>query len=47
MIVWGDGKREAYRNLSTAKSYDPAWPATIAVECRSAKLYADRSASRG
>jgi glucosamine-6-phosphate deaminase len=47
MIVWGDGKREAYRHLSTAREYDPAWPATIAVECRSAKLYADRSAARG
>lgn len=47
MIVWSDGKREAFRHLSSAKSYDPAWPATIAVECRSAKLYADQSASRG
>lgn len=46
MIVWGEGKREAYRHLSTAMSYDPAWPATIAVECRSARLYSDRSAAR-
>lgn len=45
MIVWGGGKQEAYRRISRASSYDPDWPATIAVECRSAKLLADRSAA--
>lgn len=45
MIVWGEGKREAFRRLSTATAYDPAWPATIAVECRNAELHADAGAA--
>ncbi|MCQ4630220.1 6-phosphogluconolactonase [Shinella sp. CPCC 100929] len=44
MIVWGEGKREAFRRLSTASGYDPGWPATIAVECRNAELHADAAA---
>ncbi|MGQ3213097.1 MAG: 6-phosphogluconolactonase [Shinella sp.] len=44
MIVWGDGKREAFRRLSTASAYNPSWPATIAVECRNAELHADAAA---
>lgn len=47
MVVWGEGKRQAYRHLAGARSYDPAWPATIAVECRSAEFHADRAAARG
>jgi glucosamine-6-phosphate deaminase len=45
MILWGSGKRTAYRRIAGARSYDPDWPATIVVECRSARLLADRSAA--
>ena len=45
MIVWGEGKRTAWRRISEAKSYDPSWPATIVVECCAAELHADRSAA--
>jgi glucosamine-6-phosphate deaminase len=44
MIVWGEGKREAFRWLTTATTYDPSWPATIAVECQNAELHADAAA---
>lgn len=44
MIVWGEGKREAFRRLSTAMAYDPSWPATIVVECRNGELHADAAA---
>ena len=44
MVVWGEGKREAYRRLSTAATYDPDWPATIYSICANATLYADRAA---
>jgi glucosamine-6-phosphate deaminase len=45
MIVWGKGKQTAFRHLSAATSYDPAWPATILAECRDAELHADRDAA--
>jgi glucosamine-6-phosphate deaminase len=45
MIVWGEGKRAAYRHLSAATAYDPSWPATILAECRDAELHADRDAA--
>jgi glucosamine-6-phosphate deaminase len=44
MVLWGEGKREAFRRISTASTYDPTWPATIAVECRNAELHADAAA---
>lgn len=44
MIVWGDGKREAFRRLSTATAYDQSWPATILAECRNGELHADTAA---
>ena len=47
MIVWGAGKREAFRRITAATAYDPAWPATIIVECRDAELHADRQAAGG
>jgi len=45
MVVWGEGKREAYRRLATAATYDSDWPATIYSICTNATLYADRSAA--
>jgi glucosamine-6-phosphate deaminase len=47
MIVWGEGKRTAYRRLAQAGAYDSSWPATISVECRNAELHADRDAAHG
>ncbi|NEY91823.1 6-phosphogluconolactonase [Tabrizicola oligotrophica] len=44
MVVWGAGKRAAYRRLASAASYDPDWPATIYALCANATLYADRAA---
>lgn len=45
MIVWSEGKRHAFYRLTSARAYDPSWPATIAVECRGAELYADADAA--
>ena len=45
MVVWGEGKRAAYRHLSSAETYDPDWPATIYTICANATLYADRAAA--
>jgi glucosamine-6-phosphate deaminase len=45
MVVWGAGKRTAFTHLSQAKSYDPAWPATVWVTCPDATLYADHAAA--
>ncbi len=41
MIVWGEGKREAFKRLSGADAYEPSWPATIVSECRNGELHAD------
>jgi glucosamine-6-phosphate deaminase len=45
MTVWGEGKRQAFNRLTGAEAYDPAWPATIVVQCRSAEIHADRHAA--
>lgn len=45
MVVWGAGKRLAFRHLSAATGYDPAWPATVWAACPDATLYADRAAA--
>ena len=45
MTVWGEGKRQAFNRLTSAEAYDPSWPATIVVECRSAEIHADRHAA--
>ncbi len=47
MVVWGAGKRRAFRHLSAATAYDPAWPATVWATCPDATLYADRAAAEG
>ena len=47
MVVWGAGKRLAFRHLSAATGYDPAWPATVWAACPDATLYADRAAATG
>jgi glucosamine-6-phosphate deaminase len=47
MIVWGEGKRTAYRRIVESRFYDPSWPATIVAECRQAELHADRAAAYG
>ena len=45
MIVWGEGKREAFLRLSAAVGYEPDWPATILCECAQPTLLADLSAA--
>lgn len=45
MLVWGASKRSAFRHLTTAKTYDPAWPATVWTACPDATLYADQAAT--
>ena len=45
MIVCGDHKREAFSRIAAATRYEPDWPATIAVECKSPTLIADRAAA--
>ena len=46
MILLGESKREAFSVISSAKSYDPNWPATVIVECPQAYLIADQAAAR-
>jgi glucosamine-6-phosphate deaminase len=45
MILSGEHKREAFRRITAAQAYEPDWPATIAVECKSPLLVADRAAA--
>ncbi|MEQ1944200.1 6-phosphogluconolactonase [Mesorhizobium sp. VNQ89] len=45
MIVWGEGKREAFSRLAAANAYEPDWPATIVSECRNGEILADRDAA--
>ncbi|NUS57472.1 MAG: hypothetical protein HOV66_21840 [Streptomycetaceae bacterium] len=45
MVVHGAHKREAVRRLAAAGGYDPAWPATLVVECREPDLYVDAAAA--
>ena len=47
MVVWGADKRQAFRHLSQATTYDPHWPATVWTTCPDATLYADHAASEG
>lgn len=45
MIVCGEHKQDAFRELTAATAYDPDWPATIVTECRRPHLLADRAAA--
>ncbi len=47
MLVWGDDKKRAFRHLSSARHYDPSWPATVWAACQNSTLYADRAAFEG
>jgi glucosamine-6-phosphate deaminase len=46
MVVWGPGKRETFRRLTTATRYDPAWPATVIHEVPAGQIVADEQAAR-
>lgn len=41
LVAPGASKREAVRRITTAREYDPAWPATVLVTCPSYAIYAD------
>lgn len=43
MILTGADKKTALRQVSEAAGYDPAWPATIAVEMPDVVLLVDRA----
>ena len=45
MIVCGAQKQHAFDRLTTADSYQPDWPATVAVECTNPLLVADPAAA--
>jgi glucosamine-6-phosphate deaminase len=45
MVVHGPDKTAAAERLSAATAYDPAWPATVWVECRHPHLFLDRAAA--
>ncbi len=45
MILWGEGKRQAFGRIASAARYEADWPATILAECRDARLFADRVAA--
>lgn len=45
MIVSGEQKRDAFARIAAADAYEPDWPATIAVECKSPTLVADAAAA--
>ncbi len=45
MILWGEGKQQAFRRIASASRYEADWPATIVTECRDARVVADRAAT--
>lgn len=47
MIVWGEGKRLAFRKLAAARDYDAGWPASVICACREAEILADKAAAAG
>jgi glucosamine-6-phosphate deaminase len=44
MILTSKEKREAFQTISSARKYDPAWPATVVVECREGMIVVDELA---
>lgn len=47
MIVWGEGKRLAFRKLAAARDYDADWPASVICICSEAEILADNEAAAG
>lgn len=45
MLLWGEGKREAFRRITQAAGYDPSWPATVVAACRNGVVEADHAAA--
>lgn len=41
MIVWGTSKALTLSRMLAANRYDPAWPATLVHECRTAEILCD------
>ena len=44
MILTSKEKREAFQTISSARKYDPSWPATVVVECREGMIVVDELA---
>lgn len=45
MILWGEGKQQAFRRITSAPHYEADWPATIVAECQDARIVADHAAA--
>lgn len=46
MLLLGEAKAEAFKNITSAATYESSWPATITVECNNPLLFADRAAAK-
>ena len=44
MILTSKEKREEFQIISSARKYDPSWPATVVVECREGMIVVDELA---
>lgn len=44
MILTSKEKREAFQTISSARKYDPAWPATVVAECQEGMIVVDELA---
>ena len=47
LLLLGAGKRSALARTLAARSFDPAWPASIVFECAQARIVADSAALGG
>jgi glucosamine-6-phosphate deaminase len=45
MLLTGAGKREAFKRITAASTYDPQWPATVIHLVPEAEILADRAAA--